>query len=831
MKKRLKGLACLWLALVMLIGMMATPAMAAELYGRVIVYTGMKALAPGDRTSDVEIIGIGTGESDVYAGTDMSDLVTPSDGATLIGWNVWSTNYDSGSFKYTVKEIKETKNTDEWVLTEEDLNNHGKYTDHIFEPLYAYSAAIDVYTGAEKLNRWENVDSDDVENRQIALDSALNEQDTLSDCATDNLIGWKLWEVDSGYTQDFDFIEADKTLSEDVISDESLLEPIYATAGVATNAKPLEEYDQAEWDLPIYLDLGTALNTQGDVMSALETSAEKLLSGWKLWRFGYSGYVEPVGGISPKDYAVTYEDVTTIGNSDFDYFLIFEPLWTPKYKIDPQPTSDNPTVGVKELASDGTVLEDITDNSNVSYQWHEYGENTYRIVDDEPASVEIRSGNRYSGSFDSESRTWAIDNSSSIDTCLPVKAGEIVCVTPVEGTVSGEITVKEYSGDDFTENDGIYTMTMVEDNDNFNLYVLVDEGSGTGSGEFIIEIIRADIGDAVAGQTTKTLTSGTDGQQYACRVMIGEGSEPVVLTSNPVTYDDSSRPAPTPKPTGPSGSGGGVSIYKVSFETNGAEDEIDAQHIRRDKKVEKPDTPVKDGFVFDGWYTDEALTEPYDFDAWVKKNFTLYAKWTADNGDNGNATDNGTAKKWNPFIDVGIGDWFYDYVKYVFENDYMNGVSTKEFMPSQFVTRGMLVTILHRLDGEPKAENAATFEDVAADAYYAEAVAWAQEKAIVNGVTETEFAPETKITREQLTAILYRYAILKGYDVSVGESTNILSYEDFDEVSEYAIPALQYAVGAGIIKGRTETTLNPQESATRAEIATIIQRFVEANKN
>ncbi|MBE7052610.1 MAG: hypothetical protein E7395_08640 [Ruminococcaceae bacterium] len=828
MKKRLKGLACWWLVLVMLVSTLATPAMALP-SNRIYIYAGTEPLKANDELYPYVREG-------VSEGTQLSSLVPLDDGVTLTGWNLWE--FDNINSGYVIIEKLLTKDAD-WTLSAVDVEKYANGDYYVFEPLYAYSAAIDVYTGAEKLDMWENVDSDDVENRQIALDSALNEQDTLSDLATNNLIGWKLWENDSSRLISFELIEADKTLSEDDINSKSLLEPIYATAGVATNAIPLKDYGYPEWDLPIYLDLGTALNTQGDVMSALETSAGKLLGGWKLWRFcssGNVGYVEPVDGISPKevakDYAVTYEDVTTIGNSDFDYFLIFEPLWTPKYKIDPQPTSDNPTVGVKELASDGTVLEDITDNSKVSYQWHEYGENTYRIVDDEPAGGEIRSGNRYSGSFDSESRTWAIDNSSSIDTCFPVKAGEIVCVTPVEGTVSGEITVKDYFGDDFTENDGIYTLTMAEDNDSFNLYVYEDNGADAGTGEFIIEIIRVDIGDAVAGQTTKTLTSGTDGQQYVCKAVIDDDGELVPLTSNPVKYSLTNSSEPTIKPTRPSGGGGGgVSIYKVSFETNGAEEEIDAQYLRRDKKVEKPDNPVKEGYVFDGWYIDEALTEAYDFDAWVKKNFTLYAKWTADNGDNGNATDNGTAKKWNPFIDVGIGDWFYDYVKYVFENDYMNGVSTKEFMPSQFVTRGMLVTILHRLDGEPKAENAATFEDVAADAYYAEAVAWAQEKAIVNGVTETEFAPETKITREQLTAILYRYAILKGYDVSVGESTNILSYEDFDEVSEYAIPALQYAVGAGIIKGRTETTLNPQESATRAEIATIIQRFVEANKN
>ena len=107
---------------------------------------------------------------------------------------------------------------------------------------------------------------------------------------------------------------------------------------------------------------------------------------------------------------------------------------------------------------------------------------------------------------------------------------------------------------------------------------------------------------------------------------------------------------------------------------------------------------------------------------------------------------------------------------------------------------------------------------------------WAQQNGIVKGVSETEFAPNDNITREQIAAIMFRYAKYKGYDVSVGESTNILSYTDAESISEYAISAMQYVVGSGLMKGKTETTINPQDNATRAEIAAILQRFLEANK-
>ena len=107
---------------------------------------------------------------------------------------------------------------------------------------------------------------------------------------------------------------------------------------------------------------------------------------------------------------------------------------------------------------------------------------------------------------------------------------------------------------------------------------------------------------------------------------------------------------------------------------------------------------------------------------------------------------------------------------------------------------------------------------------------WAQQNGIVKGVSETEFAPNDNITREQIAAIMFRYAKYKGYDVSVGESTNILSYTDAESISEYAISAMQYAVGSGLMKGKTETSINPQDNATRSEIAAILQRFIETNK-
>jgi len=142
----------------------------------------------------------------------------------------------------------------------------------------------------------------------------------------------------------------------------------------------------------------------------------------------------------------------------------------------------------------------------------------------------------------------------------------------------------------------------------------------------------------------------------------------------------------------------------------------------------------------------------------------------------------------------------------------------------------MLVTVLYRNAGEPAVNKSVPFADVDMSAWYANAVIWAKQNGIVNGVNETDFAPDNNITREQIAAIMHRYAQYKGYDVSVGENTNILSYDDAESVSEYAIASMQYVVGSGLIKGKSATTLNPLDNATRAEIAAILQRFIEGNK-
>lgn len=176
------------------------------------------------------------------------------------------------------------------------------------------------------------------------------------------------------------------------------------------------------------------------------------------------------------------------------------------------------------------------------------------------------------------------------------------------------------------------------------------------------------------------------------------------------------------------------------------------------------------------------------------------------------------------FTDVHTNDWFANAVQYMLDNEMMNGTSATTFGPNTTTTRGMIVTILYRLEGEPNAA-ASNFTDVASNMYYADAINWAAANGIVNGVSATSFAPDNQITREQMAAILYRYAQFKGYDVSA--SNSLTNYTDASQISEYATTAMQWANAEGLITGRTSTTLAPQGTATRAEVATILMRFCE----
>ena len=324
-----------------------------------------------------------------------------------------------------------------------------------------------------------------------------------------------------------------------------------------------------------------------------------------------------------------------------------------------------------------------------------------------------------------------------------------------------------------------------------------------------------------------------------------------------------------------------ANTYSVKLHLNGgnlADGVSDITAYTYGNSIELPDRSeiVRSGYMFSGWYADEGFKDgPYtEISSTDSGNKEFYARWTMYNIPNTHAItvmdpangslkvnpSNGSAgtlitvtatpdKGYElayitvdgeritgstfrmpdhdvtvsalfvpvsfPFTDVKSGDWFYDAVAYVYANGLMDGTSATTFEPNANMTRAMVWAILARIDGETV--TGANWADTART--------WAMASGVSDGTD-----PNGPVTREQFATMLYRYAAAKGYDVSIGESTNILSYADFASISEYAIPAMQWACGSGIVTGVTESTLVPQGTATRAQCAAMLMRFIEGVK-
>ena len=267
--------------------------------------------------------------------------------------------------------------------------------------------------------------------------------------------------------------------------------------------------------------------------------------------------------------------------------------------------------------------------------------------------------------------------------------------------------------------------------------------------------------------------------------------------------------------TGGGGGGGGsvTTKYTLTFDTNGGSAIAKVTKEKGTTVDLGQYVPTREGYTFAGWYSDEALTQKVT-SVKLNGNTTVYAKWTEN-----------AVTPTLPFTDVKSGDWFYEAVQYVYDKGMMTGVSADRFAPASTTTRGMIVTILYRLENEPAVSGGSAFTDVESGAWYADAVAWAAANDIVNGTSATTFAPNSPITREQMAAILYRYAAYKGYDVS--QKADLSGYTDAASISGYAKDALAWANAQKLITGVTDTTLNPQGSATRAQVATILMRLCE----
>jgi|GEM_PF-254690 len=312
---------------------------------------------------------------------------------------------------------------------------------------------------------------------------------------------------------------------------------------------------------------------------------------------------------------------------------------------------------------------------------------------------------------------------------------------------------------------------------------------------------------------TITVTSGDNGTASASHAKAVVGTE-ITLTATPnkgyhfkewqvmsggVTIKDDKFTMPSAnvevkaifeKDTG--GGGGGynppVTYYTLRFETGGGSDIPSVQgtyntYIDLTKYV-----PTWRGHTFIGWYSERSLMNKVS-GVYLTKDMTVYAGWRVDENPGTGA---------NPFTDVSEKDWFYGDVMFVYENGLMLGTSKTLFSPHGTATRGMMATILWRMEGSPAPKGKNSFTDVEAGKWYADAITWTAENGIFAGYGKDKFGPDDPITREQLAAIFYRYADYKGYDLTV--KGNLDKFKDADKITDYAKTAMQWAVGSGLMK-------------------------------
>ena len=258
-----------------------------------------------------------------------------------------------------------------------------------------------------------------------------------------------------------------------------------------------------------------------------------------------------------------------------------------------------------------------------------------------------------------------------------------------------------------------------------------------------------------------------------------------------------------------------VTYYTLRFETGGGSDISSVQGTYNAYIDLTQYVPTWRGHTFTGWYSERSLTNKVS-GVYLTKDMTVYACWRVDENPGTGA---------NPFTDVSEKDWFYGDVMFVYENGLMLGTSKTLFSPHGTATRGMMATILWRMEGSPAPKGKNSFTDVEAGKWYADAITWTAENGIFAGYGKDKFGPDDPITREQLAAIFYRYADYKGYDLTVKGNPD--TFKDADKITDYAKTAMQWAVGSGLVKGKSGNLLDPQGTATRAEIAAMLHRFIE----
>lgn len=523
---------------------------------------------------------------------------------------------------------------------------------------------------------------------------------------------------------------------------------------------------QCEFDEDGNLEIG-----MDDYLKYFERPENGSLVGWRHWqvdlnRGWISGpYGTVTGGMGDElTYTTTKDALTHTG------YNIIEPIFEDVYSIKTQPTAKNAKVV-------------MNDSQKVSgYQWYKVADKTYSItnkassstaIESEPFMVEYRSGKWYASDSFKEGR---LTNTLLF---VEINKGDEITIKLSSHSDKLDFSINGFGKKyDFADKgDGIYTLTADARLGAFlEVHNLEDKTKLDG---MTVSLKRKVIGTKVTGQTSSAFT-GTTAGTYLCKVSMEDGKYTVmsdlitIATSNPSGGSGGSGGGGGGGGGGSAGGGGGGGGAPAPIVTPTPVPETPAE----EERVEKETTQME-------------------------KEEVHIAK--------------------SVFSDVPENAWYKAAAEYMNENGFMKGTGEGVFSPDAKTTRAMLVTVLWRMNGEPKIDSAHPFDDVSLDSYYANAVAWAEQNNVVSGVAEGKFLPNGNITREQLATILFRNAIAGGKDTS--KKADISLFLDASEISSWAYEALGWAIEEGIIGGTGEKMLSPKKEASRAEIATVLYRL------
>lgn len=495
---------------------------------------------------------------------------------------------------------------------------------------------------------------------------------------------------------------------------------------IYTGDKALEDSVEYSDQTEVPVAFGTPLNQQESIMDAVAYKADHVLSGWKLWEYMGSGHIT-----NPRALAVD----AVLGESDLDehWVDILEPLWNAMYRIYPQPTDETLTVGSQVYdETDGWK-----DTTPISYQWYLYNEVNCEVVWENPSENQIAIEEYWDGSYSEEDKVWVCDAGGEIDILIPVEAGDVIKVTPVGDNVGNGDVMEYYDEIPFEKKDGAYFYTIEEDR-YFDLWMTGFNADAT----FRIEVIRLGVGEAAAGQTTKKLKAGIDGQQYVCKVKFSENT---TLTSDPVTYrqpadDGFDRPGSTYWPIFGGGDcprGRSCPMYYCT--------DLDLYAWYHDGIHYCMDEGLMTGTGSDAFAPDAAATRA----------MIVTILWRLESCP--------TVNDVMSFADVAADTWYTEAVRWAASENIVEGYSDTAFGPNDAITREQLAAILWRYCKHMgrdvyvgESTDILSYVDGASVSEYAiAAVQWACDAELMEGAGG-KLMPQSNATRAQLAAILER---------------------------------------------------------------------------